>query len=131
MQNLVSELYQERHCLVARLNAIHHKIQCEDGLARKVLLKIEWLTEKRESIKRLTGMITKIRKMLTIYGDDFDDGRLVHETVPISETEEELRIEQLKTELYELTLSMISGGSVLVTSIPKVTFEKSTFQTLT
>ena len=121
MQSLVIELYQERDDLINRLNAIHNKIECEDGLIRKVHLQIEWLRENRHCVQRLTGIITDARSLLAEYGDNYvmdinDTYPMLSRTASTPEEDNELKIEQLKIELYETNLSMISQGFVQETS---------------
>ena len=108
---LVSEIFREQCNLINRLNAISSCIECEDRLIEKVRLKLEWFELKRESVSELTSMISNIRKQL-------------HNTTSfdtilscIREEDCDMKIEQLKLELYHTTLSVMADGYVRETSI--------------
>ena len=50
---LMAELCLEKDGLVARLNAMHERIEEEDNLVTKVLLKVQWMEEKERSVELL------------------------------------------------------------------------------
>ena len=50
---LMAELRLEKDRLVERLNTMHERIEEENNLVTKVLLKVEWMEEKERSLELL------------------------------------------------------------------------------
>jgi len=53
VKQLMEELCREKDGLVQRLNAIQERIEGEEHLLSKVLLKVEWMAEKQRSVAPL------------------------------------------------------------------------------
>ena len=57
VKQLMAELCREKNGLVERLNAMHERIEEEEHLLTKVLLKLEWMAEKQRSVEPLKKVL--------------------------------------------------------------------------
>jgi hypothetical protein len=121
---LVSNILIERDHLINRLNAIYNRIESEDKLIAKVLLQIEWLADKRESISRLKCIITQLQTLLecdmsTSRSCSIDSQSSFSNLVSTPEHDQALELEELNMELYTTTICMMREGFVRETFSPE------------
>ena len=121
---LVSNILIERDHLINRLNAIYNRIEREDKLIAKVLLQIEWLADKRESISRLKCIITQLQTLLecdmsTSRSCSIDSQPSFDNLVSTPEHDQALELEELNMELYTTTICMMREGFVRETFSPE------------
>ena len=58
IKGLMAELLREKNGLVERLNAMQVRIEEEDDLVAKVLLKVEWMAEKERHVDLLNEVLS-------------------------------------------------------------------------
>jgi bacterioferritin (cytochrome b1) len=59
IKGLMTELLREKNGLVERLNAMQVRIEEEDDLVTKVLLKVEWMAEKERHVDLLNKVLSR------------------------------------------------------------------------
>jgi hypothetical protein len=123
MIELINELICDKNNMIEHLNAIKHEIDGTESLREKILLKIYWLEEK----KRYLQSLYKLLKIFVIFlqEDEMHSKTLKHHHNEKSSEDlnailedrtyndvQQIELEKLRAELYQITLLMITEGFV-------------------
>jgi hypothetical protein len=120
---LINELICDKNNMIEHLNAIKYEIEGTESLREKILLKIYWLEEK----KRYLQSLYKLLKIFVIFlqEDEMHSKTLKHHHNEKSSEDlnailedrtyndvQQIELEKLRAELYQITLLMITEGFV-------------------